>query len=166
VRVAARSTRATVALERLGVPFEAHEYAVSERVGEGYGEAVAAAIGLPSERVLKTLVATVDETHVVAVIPVASRLSTRLLARAAAGKRAEMAPPAVAERLTGYVTGGISPFGQRRALALFVEVSVVDEGTVAVSGGVRGLQLEVSPADLIRVTSATVAPLIDEPARR
>jgi Cys-tRNA(Pro)/Cys-tRNA(Cys) deacylase len=164
--VAPRSTRATVALEGLGIPYTSHEYAVSERVGEGYGEGVAAAIGLPPERVLKTLVAIVDQTHVVAVVPVGSRLSTRLLARAAGGKRSEMAPPAVAERLTGYVTGGISPFGQKRQLPVYLEGSAVGQASVAVSGGARGLQLEVSPTDLIRVTGATVAPLIDDAAAR
>jgi Cys-tRNA(Pro)/Cys-tRNA(Cys) deacylase len=163
--VVARSTRATVALDRLGVSYTPHEYKVSERVGEGYGEAVAAAIGLPPQRVLKTLVAVVDGAHVVAVVPVGARLSTRLLARAAGGKRAEMAPPAVAERLTGYVTGGISPFAQKRPLDLYLEESVVDSGTVAVSGGARGLQLEIAPADLIKVTGATTASLIDGPPR-
>jgi Cys-tRNA(Pro)/Cys-tRNA(Cys) deacylase len=87
-----------------------------------------------------------------------------MLARAAGGKRAEMASPSHAERLTGYVTGGISPFGQKRVLPLYLEASAVDQVTVAVSGGARGLQLEVSPEDLIRVTGAIVVPLIDDAA--
>lgn len=157
-----RATRATSALDRLGVTYIAHEYRVSERVGAGYGEAVAAAIGLPPERVLKTLVAEVDGFHVVAVVPVGSRLSTRLLARAAGGKRAEMAPPDAAERITGYVTGGISPFGQKHSLPLYLDDSVVESDNVAVSGGARGLQLEVSSQDLIRATAATIAPLTDK----
>ncbi len=127
---------------------------------------MAVAIGLPAERVLKTLVAEVDGAHVVALVPVDSRLSTRLLARAAGGKRAEMVAPAVAERMTGYVTGGISPFGQRRSLSLYVDDSIIDMGTVAVSGGARGLQLEVSAQDLILATAATIAPLSEDSDHR
>ena len=164
--MAAKSTRATVALERLGITYVAHEYEVSEKVGEGYGQAVATAIGLTSDRVLKTLVAEVDGAAVTAVIPVESKLSLRLLARAAGGKRAEMATRATAERLTGYVTGGISPFGQKREVALYVDSSVPGLGSVAVSGGLRGLQLEIAPQDLIRATGATVAPLTDDSDRR
>jgi Cys-tRNA(Pro)/Cys-tRNA(Cys) deacylase len=143
-----------------------HEYRVSEKVGEGYGEAVALAIGLPPERVFKTLIAEVDAIPVVAVVPVTARLSTRLLAKAAGRKRAEMVAPAVAERLTGYVTGGISPFGQRRKLNVYLDSTAQDHATVAVSGGVRGIQLELSPDDLTRVTSALIATLVDDPTRR
>ncbi len=164
--MAPRTTRATAALDRLGVAYVPHHYEVSEKVGDGYGEAVAAAIGLGGDSVLKTLVVEVDGTPVVAVIPVGSRLSTRLLAGAAGGKRAQMASPATAERLTGYVTGGISPFGQRRALDLYLDSSVLDQVTVAVSGGVRGLQLELATADLVRATNASVAALIDHPDPR
>jgi Cys-tRNA(Pro)/Cys-tRNA(Cys) deacylase len=162
----ARTTRATVALDRLGVAYVLHEYAVAEKVGDGYGEAVAAAIDLPSARVFKTLVAEVDGIPVVGLVPVAARLSTRLLARAARGKRAEMMAPADAERLTGYVTGGISPFGQKRRLDLYLDSSALDYDTVAVSGGQRGIQVEITSDELIRVTEATVAPLVEEPSRR
>lgn len=162
----ARTTRATVALDRLRVDYLLHEYVVAEKVGDGYGEAVAAAIGLPATRVFKTLVAEVDGIPVVAAVPVAARLSTRLLARAVGSKRAELLAPASAERLTGYVTGGISPFGQKRRLDLYVDLSALDHDTVAVSGGMRGIQLEISPDDLIRVTNATVAALTDDANRR
>lgn len=161
----ARTTRATVALDRIGIEYVLHEYAVAEQVGAGYGKAVATAIGLPASRVLKTLVAEVDGAAVIAVVPVTARLSTRLLARAAGGKRAEMVTPATAERLTGYVTGGISPFGQKQSLDLYVDSSARAHETVAVSGGVRGVQLEISPDDLIEVTSATVATLVDDDRR-
>ena len=164
--MALRTTRATKALDDLSIAYVAHQYEVPEKVGDGYGEAVAAAIGIEGERVLKTLVAEVDGAPVVAVIPVGWRLSTRLLARAAGGKRAEMAAPAVAERLTGYVTGGISPFGQKRALPLYLDSSALEMGTVAVSGGVRGLQLELATEDLIRATNGTVASLIEDPDPR
>ena len=156
-----RTTRATVALDRFGIPYVLHEYVVAEKVGEGYGEAVAAAIGLPGTRVFKTLIVEVDAGSAVALVPVAARLSTRLLARAAGSKRAEMVAPADAERLTGYVTGGISPLGQKRLLDQYLDTSALDHETVAVSGGVRGTQLEISPGDLIRATNATVATLID-----
>jgi Cys-tRNA(Pro)/Cys-tRNA(Cys) deacylase len=162
----ARVTRATVELDRLGVTYILHEYVVAEKVGDGYGEAVAAAIDLPPLRVLKTLVAEVDGVPVSVLVPVALRLSTRLLARAAGVKRADMASPSSAERLTGYVSGGISPFGQRRRLDLYVDSSALAHDTVAVSGGVRGIQLEISPHELIRVTNATVATLVDEPDGR
>lgn len=161
----ARITRATIVLDRLGIEYVLHEYVVAERVGAGYGEAVAKAIGLPANRVLKTLVVEVDGAAVIAVVPVAARLSTRLLARTAGGKRAEMAVPAVAERLTGYVTGGISPFGQKQVLDLYVDSSAREHETIAVSGGSRGIQLEISPTDLIAVTNATVATLVDEDRR-
>lgn len=160
-----RTTRATVALDRIGVAYVVHEYAVAEKVGDGFGEAVAAAIGLSANRVFKTLIAEVDGAPVVAVVPVKARLSPRLLARAAGGKRAEMVAPTVAERLTGYVTGGISPFAQKRPLDLFVDSSALGHDTVAVSGGARGIQLEISPDDLIQVTEAMVAALIDGDAR-
>jgi Cys-tRNA(Pro)/Cys-tRNA(Cys) deacylase len=161
----ARTTRATVALDSMGIHYLVHEYAVAEKVGAGYGEAVAAAIGLPAKRVFKTLLADVDTVPVVAVVPVSARLSTRLLARAAGAKRAEMMAPADAERLTGYVTGGISPFGQKRRLATYLDLSALDHDTVAVSGGVRGIQLEIAPDDMIRVADAMVAILIDDGRR-
>jgi Cys-tRNA(Pro)/Cys-tRNA(Cys) deacylase len=162
----ARTTRATVALDKLGVSYVVHEYVVGAKVGEGYGEAVAAAIDLPPGRVFKTLLAEVDGIPVVAVVPVTARLSTRMLAKAAGSKRAEMLPPAEAERLTGYVTGGISPFGQKRTLDLYVDSSANENATVAVSGGVRGIQLEISPVDLIRVTNAVVAALVEDSTHR
>jgi len=161
----ARTTRATFALDSMGINYLVHAYAVAEKVGAGYGEAVAVAIGLPAERVFKTLLVDVDEVPVVAVVPVQARLSTRLLAGAAGAKRAEMMAPADAERLTGYVTGGISPFGMKRHLDTYLDLSALDHDRVAVSGGVRGLQLEVSPDDLIRVADATVAILIDDSRR-
>jgi Cys-tRNA(Pro)/Cys-tRNA(Cys) deacylase len=139
------------------VDYREHRYEVTEKVGDGYGQAVAGAIGLAEERVFKTLVAEVDGVPVVAVVPVNRRLSTRRLAEAAGGKRCALTDPAAAERLTGYVTGGISPFGQRRALALYLDESAEGQPTIAVSGGRRGLQIELSPEDLLRVTSGVLA---------
>ncbi len=141
------------------MPYHIHTYHVDEVVGAGYGEAVAEAIGFPAARVFKTLVAEVDGQGVVAMIPVSDRLSTKSLARAAGGKRCSLAAPETAERLTGYVVGGVSPFGQRRSLPTYIDESAVTFESIAVSGGVRGLQLEVSPADAATATGATWASL-------
>ena len=160
--MAGRATRATEALDRAGVTYEIHIYDVAEKVGERYGEAVAAAIGMPPARVFKTLVAEVDTRPVVAVIPVSRRLSTRRLARVVGGKQCSLASPSVAERLTGYVTGGISPFGQRRALSLTIDSSAAEFETIAVSGGRRGVQLELSPSAVVEVTGGAFASIADD----
>ena len=124
--MAGGATRATGALDKAGAVYQVHRYAVSEKVGQGYGEAVAAAIGMDPARVFKTLVAEVDGEPVVAVIPVDRRLSTKNLARALGGKHCSLASTAVAERETGYVIGGISPFGQRKRHRLILDSSAVD----------------------------------------
>ena len=157
-----RSTPAAKTLDRAGVPYEVHLYEVEERVGDGYGEAVAAAIGLPPHLVFKTLVAEVDDEVVMAVIPVNRRLSMKKLARAMGGKRCSLVSPATAERLTGYVTGGISPFGQRTSRTLVLDESASGLPTIAVSGGRRGIQLQVSPDDLLTVTGGSWAAIADE----
>lgn len=154
------STPAVAFLEEARTSFTLHEYEVVEAVGEGYGEAVAAALGVSPDRVFKTLMATVDGDHVVAIVPVDSRLSLKALARAAGGKKAAMADPADAERLTGYVTGGISPLGQRRRHRTFLHESALAHETVLVSAGKRGLQVELAPADLLELTGATAATLL------
>lgn len=156
------TTRATEALDKAGVIYSVHLYDVETRVGDGYGEAVAAAIGLPASRVFKTLVAEVDAEVVVAVIPVERRLSTKRLAKAAGGKRCSLASPATAERLTGYVTGGISPFGQRRELRLFLDSSASDFEAIAVSGGRRGVQLELGTEALLVITGGVIAHIADD----
>jgi Cys-tRNA(Pro)/Cys-tRNA(Cys) deacylase len=154
-------TRGVQELEKAGVSFTLHAYEL-ETEAETYGEAVAATLGVGPERLYKTLLTTVDTRPVVAIVPVSGRLSLKGLARAAAGKKAEMMPPADAERLTGYVTGGISPFGQRRRLPVFVDSSVLSHDTIYCSAGQRGLQVEVDPVDLIRLLSAEVAELVEK----
>lgn len=149
-------TRAIEYLQRAGVEFVVHEYEVGE-TGVSYGEAVAAALEVPPERLLKTLVILVDGRPIVGIVPVAGRLSLRKLARAAGGKRAAMADGQDAQRLTGYVVGGISPIGQRRRLPMIIDAGVRSYSTVFVSAGRRGLQLELKPDDLIETTGATVA---------
>jgi len=149
----AKGTPAIRVLEQAGVAFTLHEYQV-ESGDLSYGEAVAAALGVDSGRLFKTLVATVDGSPVVGIVPVAGQLSLKQLAAAAGGKRAAMADPADAQRLTGYVVGGISPFGQRRRLPTFVDVTATEFPTIYVSAGRRGLQVELAPADLIAVSGA------------
>lgn len=153
------STPAVRALEKAGVSFDLHTYEVDEAVGEGYGQAVAAAIGVEAGRVFKTLMAVVDGEHVAAIVPVDSRLALKALARAAKGKKAAMADPADAERLTGYVTGGISPFGQRRRHRTFLDETAGSYPTVYVSAGKRGLQVELAPDDIVALTRGMLAPL-------
>ncbi|HEU4917211.1 MAG TPA: Cys-tRNA(Pro) deacylase [Acidimicrobiia bacterium] len=160
--MAGQATRATAELDRAGASYQVHQYAVDEKVGEGYGEAVAKAIGMASDRVFKTLVAEVDDEVLVAVVPVARRLSAKKLAQAVEGKRCALASPATAERDTGYVPGGISPFGRRKRQPLVLDSSAFQHETIAVSGGRRGLQLELTPATLLEVTGGVTADIADE----
>jgi Cys-tRNA(Pro)/Cys-tRNA(Cys) deacylase len=154
--VAGRGTPATSVLARDGVRYTLHEYEVDPR-SASYGEAAAAALGVDPDRVFKTLVAAMDGRLVVGVVPVSSTLDLKALATAAGGRRATLAEPAVAERATGYVVGGISPVGQRSRLRTVVDASAGRWPTVYVSAGRRGLQVELDPADLVRVTAATLA---------
>lgn len=152
-----RTTRATVSLAEQNVALRLHPYDVDPH-RPAYGAAVAAALGVDPARVFKTLVATVDGRGLaVGVVPVAASLDLKAFAAALSGKKASMAEPAAAERATGYVTGGISPFGQRSPLPIVVDESADALSTMYVSAGRRGLQVEVSPADLMRLTSAVVA---------
>ncbi|MFZ4152670.1 Cys-tRNA(Pro) deacylase [Streptomyces pseudogriseolus] len=151
-------TPATVALTAAGVPFTVHSYE-HDPSHPSYGEEAAEAMGVSPDRVFKTLVADVDGALTVAVVPVAGQLDLKALAAAAGGKRAAMADPALAERTTGYVRGGISPLGQRKKLPTVLDASATRHDTICVSAGRRGLEVEVSPADLATLTAATVAPI-------
>ena len=124
-----------------------------------YGEEAADALGLDPDTVFKTLVARVDGTLALAVVPVSGTLDLKALAAAVGGKRAAMADPADAERATGYVVGGISPLGSRTRLAVVVDESALALDRVHVSAGRRGLQVALAPADLLSVTGARTAPL-------
>jgi Cys-tRNA(Pro)/Cys-tRNA(Cys) deacylase len=154
--VAARGTRATRELTRLSIPHTVHSYRPQD-AGGGYGPEAAAALGVPAERVFKTLIATVDGNLTVAVVPVASQLNLKALADAVGGKKAELAPAQEAAKATGYVVGGISPIAQRRRLPVVVDVAALDWPSVYCSAGQRGLQVQLAPADLVRATAATVA---------
>jgi Cys-tRNA(Pro)/Cys-tRNA(Cys) deacylase len=156
----AKGTPAVRMLETSGVAFTLHEYKTGGG-GRSYGEAVADALGVDPGLVFKTLVASVDGTPVVAIVPVSGHLSMKKLARAAAGKHAGMVEPADAQRLTGYVVGGISPFGQRRRLPAFIDASAMGRDTILVSAGRRGLQVEVAPDDLVALIGATTAEIGD-----
>ncbi|MFE3205545.1 Cys-tRNA(Pro) deacylase [Embleya sp. NPDC055664] len=153
-----QGTPATVALTREGVAFTTHAY-THDPDAASYGEEAATVLGVPAARVFKTLLADVDGALTVAVVPVAGRLDLKALAAAVGGKRAAMADPAAAERATGYVLGGISPLGQKRRHPTVVDASVLALETVYVSAGRRGLEIELAPADLIRLTGAVTAPV-------
>ena len=154
--MAGRGTTATIALERAGIAFTVHEYARDPR-HESYGREACEALGVSPDRVFKTLIAEVDGTLVAGVVPVDGQLDLKALAAACGGKKAAMAQVAAAERATGYVAGGISPVGQRKRLPVVVDESALRFATVFCSGGRRGLEIEIGPADLIRAARASVA---------
>ena len=156
-------TPATVALIRAGIAFTLRAYE-HDPAAESFGLEAAKALGVEPERVLKTLLVNVDPSTgsgrlVVGIVPVSGQLDLKAVAAAVGGKRAEMADPRLAERTTGYVVGGISPVGQRKQLPTVVDASALEFTTVLVSGGKRGLDLELAPQDLVQVTAATVAPI-------
>ncbi|MFF8590082.1 Cys-tRNA(Pro) deacylase [Streptomyces sp. NPDC015220] len=151
-------TPATVALTAAGVDHTVHSYD-HDPSHTSYGEEAAEATGVPPDRVFKTLVADVDGTLTVAVVPVAGSLDLKALASAVGGKRAAMADPALAERTTGYVRGGISPLGQRKKLPTVLDASATRHTTIYVSAGRRGLEVELSPQDLAKLTDAVLAPV-------
>jgi Cys-tRNA(Pro)/Cys-tRNA(Cys) deacylase len=146
-------------LEKAKVPHTVRSYDPDHPAEGGYGEAAVAALGADPRRVFKTLVARVDGVLTVAVVPVAGLLDLKALAAAVGGRKAVMADPADAERTTGYVVGGISPLGQRKVLPTVVDESALEFDTVLVSAGRRGLQVELAPADLVRLTRARTAPI-------
>jgi Cys-tRNA(Pro)/Cys-tRNA(Cys) deacylase len=149
-------TPATVALRAAGVPFTEHAYE-HDPANTSFGLEAATVLGVDPDRVFKTLLADVDGRLAVGIVPVTGKLDLKALAAAVGGKRAQMADPQVAERTTGYVVGGISPLGQRRTLPTIIDASVSGLATVYVSAGRRGLQIELTPADLVRLTGARTA---------
>jgi Cys-tRNA(Pro)/Cys-tRNA(Cys) deacylase len=149
-------TPATTVLRRAGVRYRLHPYD-HQPAARSYGMEAAEALGVSAAQVFKTLLADVDEYLVVAVVPVCGSLDLKALASARKGKDAVMAASAAAERATGYVVGGISPLGQRKRLPTVIDNSALEYATIYVSAGRRGLDIELSPTDLIRLTSATTA---------
>jgi len=151
------ATPAVRALDKARVAYSLHPYDPEHPSDQGHGEAAVAALGADPRQVFKTLVARVDGVLTVAVVPVSGALDLKALAAAAGGRKAAMADPADAERTTGYVLGGISPLGQKKALPTVVDDSALGFDTLLVSAGRRGLQVELSPADLVRLTRARTA---------
>ena len=151
-----QGTPATAALAAAGVPFVLHPY-VHDPSAASYGTEAAEALGIAPERVFKTLMVEVEGRLAVGVVPVSGNLDLKAFAAALGAKKAAMADAAAAERRTGYVLGGISPLGQRQVSPTVVDGSALSLGTMLVSGGKRGLDIELAPADLIRLTSAVTA---------
>ena len=151
--MAGRETPATRAAKAAGVAHTVHEYRHDPRA-ESYAGEAAEALGLDPRRVFKTLVVSVGDDLAVAVVGAADQLDLR-----AVGKRAAMADTGRAERVTGYVAGGISPLGQRKRLPTYVDETALEHETVFVSAGRRGLEIELAPGDLVALTGATVRSL-------
>ena len=156
--MAGRGTAATALLTRQGIPHTVHSYSHDPR-HESYGTEASEALGIPADRVLKTLVADVDGALTVGVVPVSAQLDLKALATAVGGKKAALADAAAAERATGYVVGGISPLGQRKRLRVVIDSTALEFPAVYCSGGRRGLEIELAPGDLARAANATVAPI-------
>jgi len=147
------TTPATAAAKKAGIAFNVLEYDLDPRA-ESFGLEAAEKLGLPPERVFKTLVVEADGEHLFALVPVEARLDTRSL-----GKRVALADPDDAHRITGYVKGGTSVFGSRKRLPVLLDESALDHEAIVVNGGRRGLQLELSPHDLLRATGGRTLPL-------
>jgi Cys-tRNA(Pro)/Cys-tRNA(Cys) deacylase len=154
--VAGRGTPATALLAKLGIRHAVHVYSHDPRRAS-YGLEASDALGLPPERVFKTLVTEVDGSLTVGVVPVAGQLDLKALAVAVGGKKARMAEAGAAERASGYVVGGISPLGHRKRMPVVIDSAALGFATVFCSGGRRGLEIELAPGDLVRAANGVVA---------
>ena len=156
----AKSTPATVALQKAGVAFTLHEYDYDPNA-ERIGMQAAEALGVDPMRLFKTLMVRAGEREIVcALIPSPYELSLRKLAIAAGTKDTAMLAPADAERITGYRVGGISPFGQKKRVRVFLSRGAVERDTIIVNGGRRGLQIEIAPGEVIRLLDAIVSTIV------
>lgn len=156
-----KTTRATQTLEKAGITFTVHTYAYDPNA-ERVGLQAAEAIGEEPHRVLKTLMAEVDGKPVCVVVPSDREVSMKKLAAAFGGKSAAMMKPALAEKATGYVVGGISPFGQKKQVPTAIEEAAMNEPLVYLNGGQRGLQVRLAPTDAQRTLNAIIASVIAE----
>lgn len=154
-----KTTRATQSLEKLGVKFVVHSYTYDPDAAS-IGLQAAEALGVPPERVLKTLMLEVDGKPVCAVVPSDCEVSMKKLAAAFGAKTARMMRPADAERLTGYHVGGISPFGQKKRVPVAIEAAALGHASVFLNGGQRGLQVELAPQDAVKAAGAITRPLV------
>lgn len=159
-----QGTPATAALAAAGVPFVLHPY-THDPAAASYGMEAAEVLGFDPARVFKTLMVEVDGRLAVGVVPVSGSLDLKAIAATLGSKKAAMADPAAAERRTGYVLGGISPLGQRQPSPTVVDDSALALTSILVSGGRRGLDIELDPQDLIRLTGAVTAPIGTAPIR-
>ena len=148
-----KTTRATQALEKLGVKFTLHAYDYDPDAAS-IGLQAADALGVEPGRVLKTLMAEVDGKPVCAVVPSDGEVSMKKLANAFGAKAAKMMRPADAERLTGYHVGGISPLGQKKRVNAFIDAAALEHPTIIFNGGRRGLQIEIAPQELVKLLGA------------
>lgn len=158
ITLMSKTTRATLALARLGLKFALHSYDYDSNA-DRIGLQAAEALGVEPRRLLKTLMAEVDGKPVCVVVPSDREVSMKKLAAAFAGKAANMMRPADAERLTGYHVGGISPFAQKKRVPVAIDQAALAETSVYLNGGQRGLQIELDPNDAVRALDATVQPL-------
>jgi len=153
-----QGTPATAALTAAGVPFVLHPY-THDPSAPSYGAEAAEALGIDPSRVFKTLMVDVEGQLAVGIVPVSGSLDLKAMASALGAKKAAMADPAAAQRRTGYVLGGISPIGQRQPSPTVLDSTALGLDTILVSGGRRGLDIELAPADLARLTNAITAPI-------
>ncbi len=157
----AAATPAIAALEAAGLPFEVHKYKHDSRRDDYGDEAVAitaATLGVEAAQIFKTLVVELGDGRLgVAVIPVPQKLSMKAVAKALGAPKAQMAQAAKVTRSTGYVLGGVSPLGQKTTLPTVVDDSALQWDSVLCSGGRRGLEIRLAPADLVSATGAVVA---------
>lgn len=151
-------TPATVALDRAGVDHQIRSYE-HDPAAKSYGLEAAEALGVEPARVFKTLLVDTDRGLGVGIVPVDTHLDLKAIASSLGAKKAAMADPGVAERTTGYVVGGISPIGQKKALPTILDESAAGFATILVSGGKRGLDIELAPADLLALTRGSTGPI-------
>jgi Cys-tRNA(Pro)/Cys-tRNA(Cys) deacylase len=157
-KMASQGTPATAALAAAGVPFVLHPYS-HEPSAPSYGLEAAEVLGIDPARVFKTLMVEVEGKLAVGIVPVSGSLDLKSVAAVLGSKKAAMADPKAAERRTGYVLGGISPLGQRQPSPTVLDESALSFDTILVSGGRRGLDIELAPEDLVRLTKALTAPI-------
>ncbi len=162
--MSAQGTRAIDQARRAGIAYEVHEYAHDARAslregGRGYALEAVEALGIEAARVFKTIVVSVDGRLGLAVVPADAEVDLKAVADALGGRKAAIAPPAEAEKATGYVLGGISPLGTRRPLPVVLDASAGTFPTIHVSAGRRGLEIELAATDLVQLTSGRLAPV-------
>ncbi len=163
-RMSARGTRAIDVVRRAGAAHTVHEYAHDARSarhegGSGYALEAVEALGIEAARVFKTIVVSVDGRPGLAIVPADAEVDLKAVASALGGRRAVIAPPADAEKVTGYVLGGISPLGTRRPLPTVLDASAAGFPTIHVSAGRRGLEIELAASDLVALARGSMAPI-------